>query len=412
MVRTQIIVPCYNEETRFDVAAFDAYLARESDVAFILVNDGSTDGTLEALRALGRRSPGQVQVVDQQPNQGKAEAVRVGMQLAISQGAVYAGYFDADLATPLEAIAELVETFDRNSQIDIVIGARVALLGRQIERKALRHYLGRLFATAASLVLGLPVYDTQCGAKLFRASPAMAELFEKPFGSRWIFDVEILARYLSGPGDRNRLFEQPLRRWTDVGESRVKPRDFLRAGGEMASIYRTYRLRRDLDWMLGFLSAPFLRYIGAGGVGTVIHYATLAAAVELLGIRPAFATAIGAMVGAVVNYVLNYHFTFASKVPHRRTAPKFFIVAALSASMNAAGMWYATHRLGMHYLVAQVLCTGAVLVLGYVINKIWTFRGAATAPVGASPPASQSLREPAQLQAGLDSPDYPRGPAE
>jgi putative flippase GtrA len=382
MSRTRIIVPCYNEAGRFNSTALDSFLAHSDDVGFVLVNDGSTDGTLEVLRNAERRSSGRIKVIDQQPNQGKAEAVRVGMLQAMQDGASYVGYFDADLATPLDAIPEFVDVLDKNAEVGIVIGARVALLGRKIERKPIRHYLGRLFATAASLVLGLPVYDTQCGAKLFRSSLGMRRLFELPFGSRWIFDVEIFARYLTTMGDRGALYELPLRTWTDVGDSRVRPRDFLRAGGEMAAIYRNYRLRRDLDLLLRLLAAPFLRYVGAGGLGTAAHYLVLTLVVELLQIVPAYATVVGAFAGAILNYVLNYHFTFASKAPHRRTLPRFFVVAAVSAALNGLGMWYATHRLSLHYLLAQLLCTGAVLVLGYVLNRIWTFRlpGASRTP--------------------------------
>jgi putative flippase GtrA len=254
------------------------------------------------------------------------------------------------------------------------MGARVALLGRTITRKASRHYIGRLFATAASLVLALPVYDTQCGAKLLRVTERSRSLFEKPFGSRWIFDVELFARYLSVYGSRDGLYELPLMRWTDVGESKVKWHDFMRAGAEMAAIYRAYGIKRDFNTLLRLTTAPFLRYVGAGGVGTLCHYLVLGILAGLFDVTPTLATVAGALVGAGVNYLLNYHFTFASRAAHRVTIPRFLAVAALSALLNGLGMWFATTRLGLHYFIAQLGCTAAVLIVGYLLNAAWTFK--------------------------------------
>jgi glycosyltransferase involved in cell wall biosynthesis len=240
-MRTLVVVPCYNEAARLDVTAFGAFLAKTKDIGFVFVNDGSDDGTLAVLRDIAARWPQRVDVIDRRPNAGKGEAIRIGMLAAFASGARYAGYLDADLATPLDAIEQFVDKLDRSPDIDVVVGSRVLLLGRVIARKATRHYFGRIFATTASLVLDLPVYDTQCGAKLFRANEATRAVFATPFGSRWIFDVEIFARYLSGLGKRDALYEMPLDRWSDVGESKVKTTDFLRAIVEMASIYRVYR---------------------------------------------------------------------------------------------------------------------------------------------------------------------------
>jgi glycosyltransferase involved in cell wall biosynthesis len=235
------VIPCYNEEKRFDVAAVDSYLSANVGIDIVLVNDGSRDGTFALLETLRSRWAKRVILVDQQPNQGKGEAVRVGILRAIASGATYVGYFDADLSTPLDAVTEFIRVLDKNPEIDIVLGARVALLGRQIERRPLRHYFGRVFATAASIALALPVYDTQCGAKLIRVGTGVRRIFDDPFESRWIFDVELLARYLNECGSQKGLYELALQRWTDVGDSRVKMWDFVRAAVEITSIYRKYR---------------------------------------------------------------------------------------------------------------------------------------------------------------------------
>lgn len=126
------------------------------------------------------------------------------------------------------------------------MGARVQLLGRRIERRALRHYTGRIFATAASLTLRLPVYDTQCGAKLFRARDTVRTIFGEPFSTRWIFDVEILARLaqhrrLSGEGGiQDLVYELPLREWVHVPGSKLTLGAYVRAGLDLLHIHRRY----------------------------------------------------------------------------------------------------------------------------------------------------------------------------
>lgn len=248
MPRTLLVVPCFNEAARLDPDAFRRLVAARPDVAVLLVNDGSTDGTGPLLDALAADPSGRLSALHLERNHGKAEAVRRGLLEAARRGAVYAGYWDADLATPLDALPDFLALLDADPAIDIVLGSRVQLLGRHIQRRPLRHYLGRLFATAVSLVLGVPVYDTQCGAKLFRVNPTLTALLATPFRSRWIFDVEILARYLRATGRDtagDRIHELPLRRWSDVAGSKLRPSSFVRAAFELAAIARDDRCRRD-----------------------------------------------------------------------------------------------------------------------------------------------------------------------
>ncbi len=228
-----VAVPCYNEAARFPRATFLRYV---DHAQFVFVNDGSTDNTSALLHDLGAT------VLDLPAHVGKAEAVRRGMLHAFTLGCPYVAYWDADLSTPLDALTAFCAVLDTEPSIDIVLGSRVQLLGRTITRRAVRHYPGRLFATIASLTLGLPVYDTQCGAKMFRATPEIASVFAEPFLSTWVFDVELLARFVaSRPGAAAALYELPLDTWTDVPGSRVRPWDAARALWDMARIRRRYR---------------------------------------------------------------------------------------------------------------------------------------------------------------------------
>jgi dolichyl-phosphate beta-glucosyltransferase len=182
------------------------------------------------------------------PNGGKAEAVRRGILHALAQPNVLrVGFWDADLATPLDAIPTFEAVLDARPDVEIVLGSRVRLLGHNVERKASRHYFGRVAATAVSTLFDFSVYDTQCGAKLFRVTPTLAGLFTEPFVTRWIFDVEILVRWrnqappeLRGELERH-IVELPLESWRDVEGSKIKPQDFLLAPRELFRIWRTYR---------------------------------------------------------------------------------------------------------------------------------------------------------------------------
>lgn len=247
---TVIVVPCYNEAARLDVSAFDAYMAQSRGVSFVMVDDGSRDGTRNVLEQLRTAHPQRIAVLGLGENVGKAEAVRRGVKAALRRAPAMVGYWDADLATPLVSIDRFRNVLVERSDLLLVMGSRVGLLGRQIERTWKRHFMGRAFATAASLVLGLGVYDTQCGAKLFRVMPSTATLFDRPFRTRWIFDVEILARMMSA-GSWNAelraadvIYEYPLERWQDVAGSRLKARDFLIAAADLAMIRWQYSKHR------------------------------------------------------------------------------------------------------------------------------------------------------------------------
>lgn len=228
---TLIVVPCYNETGRFNKEPFLRYLRQTAQTSLLFVNDGSTDGTLGLLEALVGEMPGQIAVLHLAENVGKAEAVRLGFQQGLATGVSFIGFLDADLAAPIECMRELESLMVRDRK-DIVMGARVALLGRRIERNNVRHYVGRVFATAASMILGLRVYDTQCGAKLFRVTDRLKSVFAAPFTVRWIFDVEILARFRvtesrGAPPVKDICAEYPLQEWIDVKGSKVGLKDFI-----------------------------------------------------------------------------------------------------------------------------------------------------------------------------------------
>lgn len=240
-----VVVPCYNEAARLPADAFRTFAEQHSKVRILFVNDGSTDDTELVLQDLAAERD-QFATISLERNSGKAEAVRQGMLAAFSGGARYVGFWDADLATPLDDIPTFASLLDSRPDIEMVFGARVNLLGRSIKRKAIRHYLGRVFATVASTMLGIAIYDTQCGAKLFRVSDNLVEAFQEPFISKWVFDVEIIARLLRSrresdlPPVGEVIYEYPLQVWEDVAGSKIRQRDFIVVASDLMRIYSRY----------------------------------------------------------------------------------------------------------------------------------------------------------------------------
>ncbi|MCK5855948.1 MAG: glycosyltransferase [Bacteroidales bacterium] len=242
MSKICIVIPFYNEANRIQHEEFISFLENEKEYYLMLVNDGSTDSTLEELNKLQSAKPDKISIYSLEANSGKAEAVRQGIQKAWRwKDFDFFGYMDADLATPLSEAPYLVSYFD-DYNIQFVIGSRVKLYGWDIKRSLKRHYLGRVFATIVGNTFGLKIYDTQCGAKFFCNCMAQ-DLFKDPFVSKWFFDIELFIRFRKKWGAiafQERMIEVPLRHWEEKGESKLKLKDFLHTPLELRRIKRSY----------------------------------------------------------------------------------------------------------------------------------------------------------------------------
>lgn len=110
-----------------------------------------------------------------------------------------------------------------------------------------------------------------------------------------------------------------------------------------------------------------------GVAGTLAHYALLFLLVSSQTAHPVPASVAGAVLGAVINYALNYRFTFRSARRHREALPRFLTIAAVGLALNAALMFLLVEPLQLHYLIAQLIATGCVLVWNFLGNRHWTF---------------------------------------
>jgi dolichyl-phosphate beta-glucosyltransferase len=250
VTRLVLVVPCWNEGSRLKAQPFLHLVASKRDVRLLFVDAGSTDGTGATLADIVSGGGTRISLLTLPRNTGKAEAVRRGVLAALDERPELVGHWEADLSAPLSELQHFLETFDAHPEVDIVMGARIRMLGRDITRRPVRYYAGRLFAAAASIALGAPIYDTQCGAVILRASADASRVFDTPFRSRWVMDVEILARYVacgaftSRASAWARIYELPLGVWTPgthVRGSRPGVRSALRSLWDLAAIWRQFR---------------------------------------------------------------------------------------------------------------------------------------------------------------------------
>ena len=231
--RWSIVIPAFNEARRLPryLAEIVAYFDGCNEPYEVLVaDDGSTDGTAEAVAAIVRAHP-EVRVLRQERNEGKGAAVRRGMLAARGE---YRLFTDADGATPILELKRLEAALRAGAQL--AIGSR-GLPDRSVSVVARRHRVlaGRTFSWIVRR-LGLPrVTDSQCGFKAFTA-PAAADLFGRLRTSGFGFDVELL---LLAQAAGYRVTEVPVN-WTDQPGSKVR---VLGNGPGMLRQIATARLR-------------------------------------------------------------------------------------------------------------------------------------------------------------------------
>jgi putative flippase GtrA len=124
---------------------------------------------------------------------------------------------------------------------------------------------------------------------------------------------------------------------------------------------------------LADLSRQLLAFTGVGVVAAIVHYGLLAGLVELAAWRAVPATLVGYIGGGVVSYWLNRSMTYQSNRPHEEAGWRFAVVAAVGFGLTYFCMNLLHGSFGIHYMLAQVLTTGVVLVWSFVAHKVWTF---------------------------------------
>jgi len=241
-----VVIPCYDEEKRLLSKEFTDFIDKNSGYHLCFVNDGSKDNTLKVLNNLRKGREDFITVYDCKKNEGKAEAVRLGMlYLAKQDGLDYIGFLDADLSTDLSDFDDLVSTIE-NSDYKIVSGSRISRMGADITKSSGRSIISLFINYIIRRILKMDFNDTQCGAKIFHKD-VIDITFKDKFVTQWIFDVEIFKRMTLHFGlnkAKEILCEQPLKRWIHADGSKLSMKDSIKIVGQLALIAWTYRRKK------------------------------------------------------------------------------------------------------------------------------------------------------------------------
>jgi len=226
-----IVIPAYNESGRIVSTlrrVVEYVRAQGWRAEIVVVNDGSTDRTVEVVREFQAQAP-EVRMIENPGNRGKGYSVRAGMLQA--QGEILV-FTDSDLSAPIEEADRLFAAIAGGA--DIAIGSRWLESGRQTHRQPLyRQFFGRCYNFVTRLVMGLPFADTQCGFKAFRREAAQT-VFGLQTIEGWGFDPEILFIALKRG---YRVVEVPVT-WAHDERTRMK---YLKDGAKMLREMSTIR---------------------------------------------------------------------------------------------------------------------------------------------------------------------------
>jgi len=213
MIDLSIVIPAFNEEKRLPLSLrkiLDFFEKRKETTEIIVVDDGSTDSTVEVIQ---NQFP-QVRVLQLEKNYGKGAAIRLGM---LSSKGNYILFCDADLSTPIYEIDKLIPKL--NDGYDIAIGSRAidpSLI--KLHQPFYREFMGKTFNKIVQLFTISGIKDTQCGFKMFKKAVAY-ELFSKSKINGFSFDVEIL--FLARKSNY-KIAEVPVE-WYNDSKTKVNP---------------------------------------------------------------------------------------------------------------------------------------------------------------------------------------------
>jgi dolichyl-phosphate beta-glucosyltransferase len=245
MKKLTLVIPAHNEQNRITrtLEHYAVYFKHYTnlDVTLLVVNNASSDNTIQVVQEVARAWDNIMLLDLDKP--GKGRAIVAGFAHAATTDADYIGFVDADMATQPEYFYALITNMEN---ADGCIASRYIPGAQVYPARPWIKYWGRklVYDNLVYLLFGLPFYDLQCGAKVFKSAVIKAIVHECTI-KQWAFDVELL--YLC------KKYKFTIREiptvWYDQADSKLQ---LLRSGTRMLGSVMSLRLRHS---PMKFLSA-------------------------------------------------------------------------------------------------------------------------------------------------------------
>jgi len=348
--RLSIIIPTLNERGNIEplLALLTAALL-EIEWEAIFVDDDSRDGTPEHVRAIARRNP-RVRCLQRIGRRGLATACVEGVLACASP---YVAVMDADLQHDERLLPEMVGVLESGAA-DLVIGSRYVAGGGIGDWSSGRARISGMATRLARMICRADIADPLSGFFMCRREVFEAAL-RRMSGQGFKVLLDLLA---SSPEPPPRVKELPYSfRERRHGESKLDAMIAWEYGMLLA------------DKLVGrFVPVRFALFGLIGGLGLVVHLATLWFALNLLGVTFAAAQAVATVVAMTSNFALNNQFTYRDQRLRGgallRGLVIFYLICGVGAVANVGVASYAFTSSHTWWLAG---------VAGAVVGSVWNF---------------------------------------
>ena len=206
--KTGIVITCDKTTLHINSEIYIRFIQENKNYHYCFVNNGCPEPTLEVLNRIRAVASNRISIIHIERSFGKGPAVRAGVRFLYNMDNIaHIGFIDVDFASQLSDFKKMVNIL-KKKQISAVYGSRFS----ENMKNGTANIFRKLFSRWTRKLIGLPISDALCGAKVFNRS-VIPIVYGRSFACCWLFDIEIfirLKKYLGAKQVMQVIQEQPI----------------------------------------------------------------------------------------------------------------------------------------------------------------------------------------------------------